>query len=114
MYVRRLYASPVKLATSECIADAASMRRTVRTLVILFALPPVALLLLAQIPVTANSDVPFFGVIIMVVLAMVAAITTSGWSRAAKVITGALYTIVAFLGLPMVLLFFACLGGDCL
>lgn len=93
------------------------MLKTVRTLLILVALPPLALFGLhgfAMFLSPADTDFALFGVAVAAILAIAAAITTSGWRWSVQLLVSFAYTFAVFLGLPMLALLAACATGDCL
>lgn len=83
------------------------MKATVRTLAILFAMPPVALLALAHL-VRSDADAIWWIAAIAIATAAIAAIGTSGWSRPVQLIVGALYGLAAVPLLPLLGLLAAC------
>lgn len=94
------------------------MRKTVRTLVLMFVAPPLLLYALAQ--AGALSDPSDLGAAVAYALLAaiwaigMAALLTSGWRRGVKLGAGVAYTLAAIPVLPFLALLAVCTTGDCL
>ena len=91
------------------------MGSTIRTLAIVFVLPPATLsLFIFVVPQFAHGDVAILVAWTLVLTAGLLAIWTSGWRRTAQVIASGCYAILFAAALPFVTLIGGCISGPCL
>lgn len=85
------------------------MLPTVRTLLVLFALPPVVLISYVHLMPIGLPEWLTWLVLFALAAASIAAVAVSGWSMPSKVIFGGAYLICAMWLLPLGLLLAACI-----